>query len=256
MRTLMIVDDEMLIADGLRGMLAEAFRDRLNVVCCYSAATAMETAAKEPVDILLTDINMPNTTGLELHRAIRELHPGCRVIYLTGYSDFDYARTALAQQAFAYILKGEGDDVVTDTIEKALEKVNEESETREAETPAEGDHDDGQDRVSLLKEFIREHLNEDLSLNRLAEVCHFHPVYLSRVFKEATGMTVGDYIHQARLEKAEEMLKNSRMTVLEISREMGFATDNYFCRWFRKRTGISPHSYRESKIHGKPGEET
>ena len=136
MRTLMIVDDEMLIADGLRGMLAEAFRDRLNVVCCYSAATAMETAAKEPVDILLTDINMPNTTGLELHRAIRELHPGCRVIYLTGYSDFDYARTALAQQAFAYMLKGEGDDVVTDTIEKALEKVNEESETREAETPA------------------------------------------------------------------------------------------------------------------------
>lgn len=251
MRTLMIVDDELLIADGLRDLLAQAFDGQLKVLCRYSAAAAMQTAADLPVDILLTDINMPNISGLELHRSMQALYPACLVIYLTGYSDFEYARTALDQHAFAYILKGEGDDVVISTVEQALkilsetEKENAQAQSEQAETePDGGTGDEGLDRIRYLQEYILDHLNEDLSLNRLAEFSHLHPVYLSRIFKEITGITAGDFINQARQEKAENLLKGSRLTVLEISREMGFATDNYFCRWFRKRTGMSPEQYR------------
>lgn len=239
MRTLLIVDDEMLIADGLHDMLRKAFDGRLNVLCRYSASAALETAAAQPVDLLLTDINMPNTSGLELHRAIQGMYPDCRVIYLTGYSDFEYARTALDQRAFAYLLKGEGDDVVVSTVARALETIGEAEEA--GPVP---EQEAGQDWMKVLHEYIRNHLNEDLSLNRLAEVCHFHPVYLSRVYKETAGITLGDYINRVREEKAEELLRTTRMTVLEISKEMGFATDNYFCRWFRKRTGMSPQHYR------------
>ena len=242
MRTLLIVDDEMLIANGLRDMISKAFDGRLRVLCCYSSATALETAGQEAIDMLLTDINMPGITGLELHRLIREKHPGCRVIYLTGYSDFEYARTALEQQAFAFLLKGEGDDVVVQTLERAIQKIDEEGRVPETEPEANAE---SKSRIELVQEYIASHLNEDLSLNRLSEVCHFHPVYLSRVFKEALGVTVGEYINLARLKKAKDLLVNSQMTVLEISREMGFTTDNYFCRWFRKSTGMSPHHYRD-----------
>ena len=252
MRTLLIVDDERLLADGLCGLLATAFSGRLNVICRYSAAAALEAAADLPVDILLTDINMPNMSGLDLHRSVQALHPSCQVIYLTGYSDFDYARTALEQHAFAYILKGEGDDIVISAVEQALKQLGDTNrETLPArENPPAGEPDgsagdEGQSRIRSLREYIMDHLNEDLSLNRLAEFSHLHPVYLSRIFKEITGITVGDFINQARLEKAKDLLQGSRMTVLEISREMGFATDNYFCRWFKKRTGMSPHRYRE-----------
>jgi YesN/AraC family two-component response regulator len=253
MRTLLIVDDEMVIANGLRDMLAAAFQGRLNVICRYSSATALEAAGEQPVDLLLTDINMPGVTGLELHRAMEQLHPGCMVIYLTGYSDFEYARTALDQQAFAYLLKGEGDDVVISAIERALEKLPEEaafSTASPSDATAEGIAPSNEtrsgNRISLLQDYILAHLNEDLSLNRLSDEFHFHPVYLSRVFKEALGVTIGDYINQERLKRAEELLVNSRLSVVDISREMGFATDNYFCRWFRKWTGISPHRYREN----------
>lgn len=248
MRTLLIVDDEILLADGLRDMLAGAFAGRLKVLCRYSAAAAVEVASSEPVDILLTDINMPNVTGLELHRAVQGLCPACRVIYLTGYSDFDYARTALSQQAFAYLLKGEGDDVVIRTVERALELIGGE-EPSPVDTP-DSDSDPvspdraGEDLPVLLQEYILAHLNDDLSLSRLSEIFHFHPVYLSRIFKERTGLTIGDYINQSRQRRAEDLLLNSRLSVLEISREMGFATDNYFCRWFRKRTGVSPQRFR------------
>ena len=240
MQTLLIVDDEVLIAQGLQAMLAEAFAGRLQVLCCYSAAQALDIAEGTQVDILLTDINMPDTSGLELHEILRRKHPDCQVIYLTGYSDFEYARKALDQHAFAYVLKGEGDDFVISTVERAMKK-----EAPRQEPPS--DPHAGTEWIEELHAYIQAHLNEDLSLNRLAEECHFHPVYLSRVYRENTGMTLSDYINQCRQEQAEQLLRNSRMTVLEISRLMGFATDNYFCRWFRKRTGISPHSFRNKK---------
>ena len=242
MQTLLIVDDEVLIAEGLHAMLSEAFAGRLQVLCCYSAEKALEIARQVQIHILLTDINMPDTSGLELHEILLRSQPDCRVIYLTGYSDFEYARKALDQHAFAYVLKGEGDEYVISTVERAMVRDTASEETAAAPAPEE---ESGWLRE--LHAYIHAHLNEDLSLNRLAEYCHFHPVYLSRVYKESTGMTLSDYINQVRLEQAEQLLRNSRLTVLDISRLMGFATDNYFCRWFRKRTGISPHSYRNGK---------
>ena len=242
MKTLLVVDDEKLIADGLKAMLEESFRDRLHVECRYSAKEALALIAENPVDILLTDINMPNRTGLELHDEARNLRPDIRVVYLTGYSDFEYARKALDQHAFAYVLKGEGDDVVVRTVERALH----EPEETGAETPP-AESEGMPEWIRRLHGHIRENLSQDLSLNSLAEFCHFHPVYLSRTYRELTGMTLSDYISGVRLEKARELLHKSRMNIGEIARCTGFATDNYFCRWFRKQTGESPQGYRKRK---------
>ena len=242
MKTLLVVDDEKLIADGLKAMLAASFRERLRVECRYSAKEALALAAGNPVDILLTDINMPNRTGLELHEELRRFRPDIRVIYLTGYSDFEYARKALDQHAFAYVLKGEGDDVVIRTVERALHAPEE----ADAETPP-AEKAETPEWIRRLHSHIRENLSQDLSLNRLADYCHFHPVYLSRTYRELTGMTLSDYIGSIRLEKAKELLRISRMSIGEIARLTGFATDNYFCRWFRKQTGESPQGYRKGK---------
>ena len=248
MKTLLIVDDEKLIADGLCAMLSDAFSRELKVFCTYSAKEALSFAVSSPVDILLTDISMPEGTGLELHAALSRLQPSCQVIYLTGYSDFSYARTALDQHAFAYVLKGEGDDVLTETIRRALKGLG----GPEDEASQEGTGDAPPATwLQELHAYITSHLDGDLSLNQLADVCHFHPVYLSRIYKETTGSTLSDFINQARQEKAEDLLRNSHLTVLEISKVMGFATDNYFCRWFRKRTGLSPHAFRAGKHTGK-----
>ncbi len=62
-----------------------------------------------------------------------------------------------------------------------------------------------------------------------------------------TGRTLSDHIGVVRLRKARELLRESRMTIGEIARCTGFATDNYFCRWFRKQTGESPQGYRKAK---------
>ena len=244
MKTLLIVDDEVLLAEGLRTVLSRTFSGRLDVLCCYSAESAMKISENTRIDILLTDINMPGCSGLSLHEQLAARQGSCRVIYLTGYSEFEYARQALDQQAFAYILKGEGDEKVIDTVERAM--AVQELPPEKADVPT-----DTGDWLLSLRTYIQTHLSEDLSLNQLAEHCHFHPVYLSRVFKEATGETLSEYINHVKQKRAEELLRASDLSVLEISRITGFATDNYFCRWFRKRAGVTPQAYRTRSRKGR-----
>lgn len=127
MMSLLIVDDEVIIADGLSEMLQDAFVDQLVVYRSYCAADAETLMENERVDILLTDVNMPETSGLELHRRAAQRWPFIKVIYLTGYSDFQYARQALKQQAFDYVLKSDGDDRIAATVQRAMDALTEDA---------------------------------------------------------------------------------------------------------------------------------
>jgi len=126
MLSMLIVDDEMIIAEGLYQTLQDAFADQLLVRRCYSLSQAMHILQENHIDILMTDIEMPDGSGLELHRQVLSRWPMIRVIYLTGYSDFDYARRALDQKAMAYVLKSEGDPVLIETVQRAIHSIREE----------------------------------------------------------------------------------------------------------------------------------
>lgn len=243
MLTMLVVDDEKIIADGLCEMLSDVFANQIIVLRCYSSADALQIAAQKSLDILLTDINMPDISGLELHLSIIKLHPLCKVIYLTGYSQFEYARSALEQKAFAYVLKGEGDERVIQVVQEAAEEALEGAGKK---TYTKGDAFAG------LNTYIQYHLSADLSLNRLADYVHLHPVYLSRIYKETTGQSLSDYILQVKMAEAKKLLSKSSMSVIKISKALGFASDNYFCRWFRKNAHITPQKYRAEHRERKP----
>ena len=127
MLSLLVVDDEIIIADGLYLMLQETFQDQLIVRRCYSFHEARSIMETVRVDILMTDIEMPDVSGLVLHDWVRNRWPMVRVIYLTGYSDFEYARQALQKKALAYVLKSEGDPVIVSAVEKAIDSIREEN---------------------------------------------------------------------------------------------------------------------------------
>lgn len=127
MMSLLIVDDEVIIADCLYEMLQEAFADRLAVYRRCSALDARTLMENERIDILLTDINMPETSGLTLHQWASRRWPFIKVIYLTGYSDFQFAQQALRQQAFDYVLKSDGDRQIVETIENAMKALTDDA---------------------------------------------------------------------------------------------------------------------------------
>ena len=84
MYNLLLVDDEVLIADGMYDALCELNMENLYPIKAYSVQEALEAAENRRIDILLTDINMPDMDGFALYERIVKNWPYCRVIFLTG----------------------------------------------------------------------------------------------------------------------------------------------------------------------------
>ena len=89
--------------------------------------------------------------------------------------------------------------------------------------------------VIKVNEYIAAHLEGDLSLTAIADAVHFHPVYLSRIYKENAGVSISDYIASQRLDCACALLRTTSTAVSTIARKTGFTSSNYFSRWFRKK---------------------
>jgi len=100
--------------------------------------------------------------------------------------------------------------------------------------------------VQEIGSYIEEHLDEDLSLVRLSKRFHFNPSYLSRVFKQESGMNLSDFIEKARLRKAKELLAGESLRIHEIGAKVGYESPHSFTRFFKKATGTTPQEYREA----------
>ncbi|MCI3922904.1 response regulator [Paenibacillus sp. TRM 82003] len=101
--------------------------------------------------------------------------------------------------------------------------------------------------VDYVRTYIEEHLQEDLSLVRLAELIYFNPSYLSRLFKQECGYNLSEYIDERRLKKAKELLKSSECKIAEIGAKVGYAAPHSFTRFFKKLTGVTPQEYRDGR---------
>jgi len=102
--------------------------------------------------------------------------------------------------------------------------------------------------VDALMQFIHENLHEDLSLTKLAEKVNYSPAYLSRLFKQESGINPSDFILNARIEMAKELLIGGRLQVNQIAKRVGYASSHSFTRTFKNITGFSPQEYKNNKI--------
>lgn len=120
MYKVMLVDDERLI---LQGVLNIIDWEKLGMEVIYMAENGKEAIDKykeNPVDIIITDINMPVITGLGLIKSIKEINKRVKFIVLSGYDDFSYARTAMKYGVENYILK----PINEEELEAALIDIN------------------------------------------------------------------------------------------------------------------------------------
>ncbi len=107
-----------------------------------------------------------------------------------------------------------------------------------------------EDAVNRVKKYIVEHLAEDTSLYTLAEQVHFSQEYLLRIFKKREGVTILQYINDLKLSAAKQLLTDSELTAKEIADRLGFASQGYFGRFFRSKTGMTPNAWREARQRG------
>ncbi len=136
MYRLLIVDDEPHVADWLFQLFTETGFPELDIYKVYNAYDAMDMLGRAKIDILLTDINMPGMNGIQLMEKVRKYWPECRIIFLTGYNDFDYAYQAIENDVDGYVLKNEDDSRIIKAVEKAKKVLDESLQNQELITRA------------------------------------------------------------------------------------------------------------------------
>ncbi|MFC3804179.1 response regulator [Cohnella sp. GCM10012308] len=128
---LLIVDNERWIVDSLLDLFGRPGKLELETFGAYSAMEALEVLGRMKIDIVLSDIRMPGMDGLALQREIVRQWPWCKVIFLSGYDDFDYIQQVLRNGGVDYLLKTEGHDAVVAAVERAAAQLYEAVESRQ-----------------------------------------------------------------------------------------------------------------------------
>jgi AraC family transcriptional regulator len=99
-------------------------------------------------------------------------------------------------------------------------------------------------QVQHLREFIREHLSEPLSLEALAQQVGFSPSYFGRVFRQALGASPHQFVLRQRLERAQQLLEQTELPLAQVAATCGFANQSHLTQVFTKHLGCTPRAYR------------
>jgi len=104
--------------------------------------------------------------------------------------------------------------------------------------------------VKKAFEYINSHIHKELSVDILSNALHINKTYLCTVFKKETGMTIGAYIEQHRVELACTLLSSTELSYTDIYQSLCFHSQSYFTKIFKKNTNMTPSEYR-SKYYSK-----
>ena len=123
---ILLADDTELIREGLKSMLLQlpnpAICPEIRTAC--NGAEALSLMREHPVDLLITDIRMPDVDGIELMRQCRLQWANTSIVVISGYDDFKYAQQAIEYGASAYLLKPVDKQELYRVVEKAWQSAN------------------------------------------------------------------------------------------------------------------------------------
>lgn len=92
--------------------------------------------------------------------------------------------------------------------------------------------------------YVHQHYNEPLTLERLSSIFYMNKAYLGRVFAKSTGQSFNEYLRAYRIKVAMQMLSRRNLSVMEVSKAVGYQNLNYFFRVFKAHAGVTPSGFR------------
>lgn len=234
---ILIIDDEPKIRNGLSNLLTR--REGWEVAGAYeNAADALKYLAVNQVDVMITDIKMPEISGLELIARIRERDKKTAIIILSGYSNFQFAQRAIELGVSRYLTKPTNPRELICVLEETEKKLGGQQEKEE---------DSGKIPnlfVQKAADYIKLNYSEKISIKEIADQLYLSPNYLSELFKKHTGKTISEYLTEYRLEKACQLLDHAEYRVGDVSGMVGIHDGRYFSNMFKKKYGMTPTEYR------------
>lgn len=245
MKRVMLVDDETPVRKLLQATINWESLGLEVVGEAASGIEAINIIDDINPDIIFVDICMPFMNGIEFTKMATGRYPDMRVIVLTGFDDFEYARECVRLPVVEYMLK----PIVKSEVEKVLKRVVDELDRETLDKPCEGQKETAINsfEVEEIAKYLKKNYKDStINLTSVAQKYGFNSCYLSRKFKKEMGVSFLEYLMKCRMEEAIKLKKNN-LKMFEIANEVGIPDPNYFGRCFKKYTGVSYSEYVEKK---------
>lgn len=254
---LLIVDDEVFAVKGILDSVDWTILKFEEVLTANSYSQAVNIMSQNTIEVLLCDIEMPMGNGLDLVEWAQTHSPDTQCIILSCHDDFIHVQRALRLKCLDYLVKPPVPQMIIKVLEKAQNAYlqNQEKQRyldygkiyvsggdKQEEKPSSTGK---RDVVAITEEYIKQHIDEPMTVEDLAGMVYTNPEYLSRLFKRKYHKTLNEYITQQRMQLAAEMLRNSDLTVSAISAKVGYPNYSYFIKIFKKFYGMTPREYQQ-----------
>jgi len=241
--SVVVVEDEKLIAKNIKKNI-EACNPHFKVVASFlNGADAWDYIQKQPPQVVFTDISMPVMNGIDLVAHIAKSSNYIRCVILTGYADFEYARTALRYGVEDYLLK----PINKEELDKTLHSIEKGIIASHPDLLAQTNDEtiSPEKIVALIKEYVQNHYSEDISLNIIAQNLGYSPSYLTKVFNKVEGSSPSSFIKNYRMGIAKQLMNDSSITLASIAPSVGYQDPFHFSKAFKQVYGLSPSDYRK-----------
>jgi two-component system, response regulator YesN len=251
-KNILIVDDEHRTRQGLQKTLENWNDGSYSILTAANGEEALSIIEKRKIHIMLTDIRMPEITGLKLVNLLKEKNMTPVVIVISAYSEFEYAQEALRLGVVNYLLKPIGKKKLIEAVEEAVAVLTKQQRAGIIERAVDNKlvqattkRDSTRDTIREAMVYIDQHLKEDINQKDVAAHVHLNPSYFSVLFKEQVELTFSEYLTRRRIQRAKELVIATTLPINEIAEESGYKTAKYFIKIFKELEGITPSAFRK-----------
>lgn len=260
----LMVEDEELTREGIRNVIPWESLGITEVHTAEDGEEGLRKALEVEPDIIMADVRMPRMDGITMAFEIRKVLKNCRFIFVSGYCDKEYLKSAIQLSAVNYIEKPIEPAEIMEALKKSILQVKEErrrsaieEEYRERfqgvleEIPEEdlvpASWQSSMHMADKIEHYIQEHFSDiNLSLTQLADYFGLTKQYICWLFKKEKQETINQCIIRTRLRWAREyMRRNPFVKIKVVAEKAGFADSSYFIKIFKKYEQMTPADYKK-----------
>jgi AraC family transcriptional regulator len=101
-------------------------------------------------------------------------------------------------------------------------------------------------QLRKVEDYVTEHLAEEMSVERLAELVELSPSHFAHIFKETTGMTPLQFVTRQRITRAQQLIRETSRSLIDVGLEVGYSSPSHFAQVFRRVVGVTPTKFRST----------
>lgn len=259
---ILVVEDEELTREGIRNIIPWESLGISEVYMAEDGEEGLNKALEIMPDIIMADVRMPRLDGISMAFEIRKKLQYCKFVFISGYCDKEFLKSAISLSAVDYIEKPIEPEEIIKAVKKAMIRVKDDQRRKELEEQYRAEYKGVLEEIpeedlvpaswkgsmqlaDKIEKYIQDNFsNVNMSLTLLADHFGITKQYMCWLFKKEKHQTINQCIISVRLKWAKEyMYRNHNVKVKQVAEKAGFIDSGYFSKIYKRYEKITPAEY-------------